>query len=280
MKDLEYNKLLLIAIKASINAGIEILRIYSSNEFDISVKSDDSPLTKADIASNKEIQKLLIKTSIPILSEEEKEIDFQIRKSWPLMWIVDPLDGTKEFIKKNGEFTVNIALIENNRPKMGVIYTPVVDELFFSIPEKGSYKMDNAKEKLSDESISLNRIIELSNKLPLSNKKGRFVAVGSKSHMTKETEDYLSVYRDKYDSIEILSKGSSLKLCLIAEGKADIYPRFAPTMEWDIAAGHAIIKGANGVIINADTKEELNYNKENLLNPWFIAASSKEVISK
>jgi len=193
--------------------------------------------------------------------------------------MVDPLDGTKEFIKRNGEFTVNIALIENNKPTMGVIYTPVVDELFFSVPGKGAFKMDQAAVKLFDKGITLDEILNLSNTLPLKKDRKKFVAVGSKSHMTTETEEYLSKYRSKYNEIEILSKGSSLKLCLIAEGKADIYPRFAPTMEWDIAAGHAIIVGSGGLVIHAETKEELSYNKENLLNPWFIASTSKAVIS-
>ncbi len=277
MSTSNYCSLLQTAIKASISAGIEILKIYGSNDFDVQLKSDDSPLTKADLASNNEIKKYLESTSIPVLSEEEKEIDFHIRKTWSGFWMVDPLDGTKEFIKKNGEFTVNIALIENNKPVIGVIYTPVTDELFFASPGIGSYKLENAKKQVDYEDFD--NLISRSTKLPVLRNDNCFIAVGSRSHMSVEAEDYINSFKNKYDKIQILSKGSSLKLCLIAEGLAHVYPRFAPTMEWDIAAGHAIINGSGGIVIDAKTKTELQYNKENLLNPWFIAASDKSVIS-
>lgn len=272
----DYNILIETAINASIKAGIEIIKIYKSNDFDIQVKSDDSPLTKADLASNNVIKSQLQKTNIPILSEEEKEIAFETRKSWNQFWMVDPLDGTKEFIKKNGEFTVNIALIEQNKAILGIIYTPVADELFFSIPMKGSFKLENAKSYMGFR--ELEALISKSKKLPVIEKERNFTALGSRSHMSQETEDYINTFRRKYDKIDVLSKGSSLKLCLIAEGLADVYPRFAPTMEWDIAAGHAIINGAGGNVIHANTKDELQYNKENLLNPWFIATAKESVI--
>lgn len=272
-----YNILIETAINASIKAGIEIIKIYDSNDFGVQVKSDNSPLTRADLASNNEILSHLQKTHIPILSEEEKEISYETRKNWEQFWMVDPLDGTKEFIKRNGEFTVNIALIEQNKSVLGVIYTPVMDELFFSIPGKGSFKLENAKSYFGFNEFE--DLISKAKNLPDLKKERNFTAVGSRSHMSQETEDYINTFKNKYDKVDILSKGSSLKLCLIAEGLADVYPRFAPTMEWDIAAGHAIINGAGGNVMQANTKQELQYNKENLLNPWFIASLSISVIS-
>lgn len=260
------NELLKIAINASIFAGKEILKIYQTADFKVEIKSDNSPLTIADKKSNEIICNILKNTDFPILSEEGKEIDYEIRKNWEHFWLIDPLDGTKEFIKRNGDFTVNIALIYNRKPILGVIFVPVSNELFFANHEIGSFKYIYQDENLEN----IDKIIEKSTKLPRNFEKTNYIVVGSKSHNNKETEDFISTIEKERSDVEVSSRGSSLKFCMIAEGKADIYPRFGPTMEWDTAAGHAIAKfsGSNVKIANSDN--ELIYNKENLLNPFFI----------
>lgn len=254
---------LLIAIEASVKAGYSILDIYNS-DMQITIKDDTSPLTNADNEANRIINSYLVKTGIPIISEENKQIDYRIRKEWNYCWVVDPLDGTKEFIKRNGEFTVNIALIENNSPILGVIFVPVTKELYFTnVKERKSYKMIIDTKEFTREGLDKAKLI---NPSPFNSK---IRIVGSRSHMNDETKLYINkVALEK--QVEIVSKGSSLKFCLLAEGKADIYPRFAPTMEWDTAAGHAICTAVGLQVIDCDTEKELLYNKENLLNPWFI----------
>lgn len=241
-------------------AGKIILEVYES-DFDFSIKDDFSPLTKADQLANTYITKKLEEFNIPIISEENKQVSYMIRKSWEYCWIVDPLDGTKEFINKNGEFTVNIALIKDNLPILGVVYSPVKKWLYYADLNNGSYKED------------LNFETPLIQKLPFEIDKECVVVVGSKSHLNSETSDYIESLKVKLDKkIEFISMGSSLKLCLVAEGKADYYPRLAPTMEWDTAAAHAIVKYAGRRVINNDSQEELHYNKENLLNPSFVVS--------
>ncbi len=267
MEDQKLIELLEIAIRASIEAGSETLKIYN-NDFEVEYKDDKSPLTIADKKSNEIIDKYLARTGIPVLSEEGKSIPYKARKNWKLFWMVDPLDGTKEFIKRNGEFTVNIALIKDGKPIMGVIYIPVQKTLYFGTKETGSLKVDNINDTKKE--ISFDYYFSNGKKLPLENKNKIFTIVGSKSHMTKETEDYINSLKNKHGNIEVFSKGSSLKICMVAEGKANEYPRFAPTMEWDIAAGHAIVKNAGGSITNYKKNNEISYNGESLLNPWFI----------
>lgn len=254
-----------IAINASIEAGKEIIEIYN-NGFDIEYKADKSPLTIADTASNNVINKYLLPTSIPILSEEGKQIAFEERKKWEYFWMVDPLDGTKEFIKRNGEFTVNIALIHQGLPILGVIYIPVVQTLYFATEATGSIRIKNIDEAHQ----FLETLIEKGSRLPEISQRDKYIIVGSKSHLTPETEAYFNELKKIHGEVEILSRGSSLKICMVAEGEADIYPRFAPTMEWDIAAGHAIARYAGAEMINHETGLEMTYNTETLLNPWFI----------
>ena len=261
----ELREELKIAINASIAAGVEIIRIYNS-DFDIEFKEDRSPLTEADRAANKVIMSFLNTTNIPIISEENKQIDYDIRKNWSGCWIVDPLDGTKEFIKRNGEFTVNIALIDGGELDIGVIYVPVTRTLYAAdVKQKKAFKA-----VLTESKHTLDQILE--DAVTIGNNDSSqselIRVVGSRSHMNRETENFVNAIKGK--EVEIISRGSSLKFCLIAEGKADIYPRFAPTMEWDTAAGHAICKAVGANLINWETKEELQYNKEDLLNPWFI----------
>ena len=254
-----------LSIEAAILAGIEILKIYKT-DFSIETKTDNSPLTLADKMSHQKITEFLKQTAYPILSEEGIEIKYNERKNWTTFWLIDPLDGTKEFIKRNGEFTVNIALIENQIPIMGIIYVPVSKELYFASKEEGAFKIENIH---SFEDYKAN--ISNREKLPIQKNLNRnFSIVASRSHLSKETENFINSVKKEHGEISIVSKGSSLKLCMIAEGKADVYPRYAPTMEWDTAAGHAIIKYAGGSVKQYASQNEVIYNKEDLLNPWFL----------
>ena len=260
--------LTLKAITACISGGAEIMSVYNT-EFDFELKNDNTPLTLADKKCNKKIEEILSNLKIPILSEEGKPTDFNDRKKWKYLWIVDPLDGTKEFIKKNDEFTVNVALINNNKPIIGVIYVPVKNILYFSNENIGSYKLSISPVELKNIS-SIENLISNSIKLPITKNINKYVIVASRSHMSKETEKFVKDKSQKNKNIEIISVGSSLKICMVAEGKADVYPRLAPTMEWDVAAGHAIAKYSGFKILNFENGEELTYNKDNLLNPFFI----------
>ena len=257
---------LALAIKAALQAGQKIMDIYQSDDFDIQLKSDDSPLTKADIASHTIIESFLKDTTIPVLSEEGKTISFEERQSWSQLWIVDPIDGTKEFIKRNGEFTVNIALVENQRPILGVIYAPVLNTLYFSLEGMGAFKLTVD----SDELVPLEEMLVKSQKLPLAKQKPAYTIVASRSHLSSETEAFIDQMKSQHGAVELISKGSSLKLCMVAEGTADCYPRFAPTMEWDTAAGHAICKEAGFNVIDWTTKTEMLYNRMQLRNEWFL----------
>jgi 3'(2'), 5'-bisphosphate nucleotidase len=259
------NPLLTCAIKASLAAGARIMEIYESENFGIEFKEDKSPLTLADTASNKIIIDYLESTGIPILSEEGRFIPYEIRKGYDPIWIVDPIDGTKEFIKRNGEFTVNIALIAHGLPQIGVIYVPVSKELYFASPETGAMKST-----IHENFNSLNELIERSEKLPIHNQRKVYTIVASRSHLTKETEDFIERLKEEKGDVELIYKGSSLKLCLVAEGIADCYPRFGPTMEWDTAAGHAICKYSGIQLIDLKTKAEMKYNREELKNDWFL----------
>lgn len=258
-------ELLKTSIEAALEAGKAILEIYRSGDFDVEIKGDNSPLTKADIASHNKIVSYLEKTGIPILSEEGKNISYEERKSWKQLWIVDPIDGTKEFIKRNGEFTVNIALIENQRPQIGVIYVPATGELYFSTKDEGAFKT-----QLSEEEFAVEEAMSNANKLPLSQENRPFTVVASRSHMSVETEKYVEEMREKHGTVNLISKGSSLKLCMVAEGQADCYPRFAPTMEWDTAAGQAICEHAGFNVLDWKTKATMLYNRKELLNNWFL----------
>ena len=257
-----------IALEASIEAGKAILNIYnSSDDIQVTSKSDDSPLTIADQASNDVINSYLKQTQHPVISEENRQIDFEVRKNWDSCWIVDPLDGTKEFIKKNGEFTVNIALCEKGSPIFGVIYVPVSRELYYGdVANSKSYKT-----VLNDGHSPSGGFFEEEDRIhPAPENSEVLRVVGSRSHMNADTEAFIDSVRNKYKNVEIVSKGSSLKFCLVAEGKADVYPRYAPTMEWDTAAGSAIAEAAGLMVISQQTQKSLKYNKENLLNPYFL----------
>lgn len=268
IETLNLNQNIKVAINASLNAGEAILKIYDSEDYQTETKQDDSPLTKADKESNAVIMSFLIKTGIPIISEENRMLDYDQRKSWDSCWLVDPLDGTKEFIKKNGEFTVNIALVEKGKPVLGVIYVPATKELYYgNVTENKAFKTIvgdsfNVQSDLYIDEDQLLKNIERENQ--------KINVVGSRSHMNELTVSYIDKLKSQFKEVEIVSKGSSLKFCLVAEGKADIYPRIAPTMEWDTAAGHAICKAMGFTVTQWETNDELTYNKENLLNPYFL----------
>lgn len=254
-----------IAIVAALEAGKAILEIYHSGEFDVEIKGDNSPLTKADTSSHNVIMSFLTKTNIPVLSEEGKAISYEERKNWKQLWIVDPIDGTKEFIKRNGEFTVNIALIKNQKPLIGVIFVPVTGVLYFSTKTKGAFKVF-----VDQENFDIDVLISNAIQLPSKREDDTFTIVASRSHMSPETESYVKEMLNKYGAVNLISKGSSLKLCMVAEGSADCYPRFAPTMEWDTAAGQAICEHAGFEVLDWKTKKTMLYNREVLLNSWFL----------
>ena len=254
--EVDLEKLLMMAQEAALKGGEEILKVYHSDRFEVEFKGDQSPLTLADRNAHVAICDLLSESGIPILSEEGKEIPYKERKNWHRLWIVDPLDGTKEFIKRNGEFTVNIALIENGKPILGVIYVPVKDQLYTGAIGIGAEKKENG------------RVIQM----PIEQEKRKYRAVGSRSHMSVETEKFFDDLKTRHGEVEIVSMGSSLKICLVAEGTADVYPRFAPTMEWDTAAGHAIAGAAGKSLIDVKTNREMVYNREDLLNNWFVVS--------
>jgi len=276
MDTIQYDKLILTTILAAKRAGEAILDVYNS-DFEVEHKDDKSPLTLADKRSHEIIENVLEQTitvnnsTVPILSEEGKETPYDERKKWEYFWLVDPLDGTKEFVKKNGEFTVNIALIHKHKPVLGIIYIPVKDVFYFAALNIGAYKLENS-EILTDD-LSIKELIDKSQRLPLSkNNKTSLTVIGSRSHTSEEFSEFVKRLNEKYGNVEFISSGSSLKLCLVAEGKADVYPRFGPTMEWDTAAGQAIAEQAKCTVINTQTNEQLNYNKSNLLNPFFIVS--------
>jgi 3'(2'), 5'-bisphosphate nucleotidase len=252
-----------LAINASLAAADEIMKIYAS-DFSVEHKNDNSPVTLADKNAHHAIAAILAEAKIPMLSEEGIEIPFNERKNWDLLWIVDPLDGTKEFVKRNGEFTVNIALVQNQKPIVGVIYQPITKVFYFAAKEMGSYKYElKNKTAVSD-------IIKSATQLPLNISLNKHTIVASRSHMNSETMLFVSEAKKKHAEIDFVSAGSSLKFCLVAEGAAHVYPRFAPTMEWDTAAGQIIAKEAGKKVIDCSTDKEMIYNREFILNSWFI----------
>lgn len=274
MDNIQYAQLLLTALIAARRAGEATLEVYNS-DFAVEHKDDKSPLTLADKRSHEIIMDDLRKSThnnptLPILSEEGRDIPYDERKGWESFWLVDPLDGTKEFIKRNGEFTVNIALMHANKPILGVIYVPVTDTFYFAAVSIGAYKLTNTE--IVTDNMSVDELLNKSQKLPISanNKKAHLTIIGSRSHGTKEFSEFVEHEKEKHGEVEIISAGSSLKFCLVAEGIADVYPRLGPTMEWDTAAGQAIVEQAGGSVIDIQTKEPLRYNKPNLLNPFFI----------
>lgn len=251
---MEIQALLILAIQAAEEGCREILKVYHSDDFKEEAKGDQSPLTLADRNAHLKISSILEATGWPILSEEGKDVPYSERKSWNYFWMVDPLDGTKEFIKRNGEFTVNIALINKGVSILGVVAVPVTHEIYYAAAGMGAYVRKNGVDHKLDKRA----------KVDLQQEGLRVVA--SRSHMNDETRNFINSLR----SPDLVSAGSSLKFMLLASGQADVYPRYAPTMEWDTAAAHAIVKETGFDVTQYGTNDPLLYNKENLLNPYFL----------
>jgi 3'(2'), 5'-bisphosphate nucleotidase len=275
-------RFLTTALLAALEAGEAIQEIYHTG-FEVEYKKDHSPLTQADKNAHDIIVRHLSTFGIPILSEEGKTLSYQERKTWDTLWIVDPLDGTKEFVKRNGEFTVNIALVKKGIPVMGVVYAPDRDLLYLAMTNLGTYKISDTgiicshKDGLKSNRITLADILKTGQQLPLADQKQKpYTIVGSRSHATPDLERFVAKKRAAFGEVDFIPAGSSLKICLVAEGVADIYPRLAPTMEWDTAAGHAVAANAGARIYEYESGNTLSYNKENLLNPWFIIEGSKD----
>lgn len=248
--------------KIARKAGDAIMRVYSQ-DFAVERKADDSPLTEADMAAHRVIVEGLSRCDLgtPVLSEESVEHSpYGIRRWWDRYWLVDPLDGTKEFIKRNGQFTVNIACVERGRAVAGVVYAPARDWMYWGSVGGGAFK--------SVAGADPERI-----RCPPAPASGRLRVVGSLSHRSPETEAYIEVLRSRYSEVSLVSMGSSLKICMVAEGAADLYPRLAPTMEWDTAAAHAVLYAAGGCLWDYHTGDVLRYSKADLRNNWFVAGA-------
>ena len=270
--------LLAPALRAAVQAGDPILEVYSA-EMQVEYKEDRSPLTLADTRSHAVIAAGLADTGIPVLSEEGKSIPYAERGRWRRLWVVDPLDGTKEFVKRLGEFTVNIALVEDGRPRLGAVFVPVTNRLYFGVVGEGAFRLDDpeaiaalrAPGPAGDPAEVLARLKTHAARLPLDTAAHTpFVIVGSRSHATPELHAFVEEKRRELGAVEFVSAGSSLKYCLVAEGAADVYPRLGPTMEWDTAAGQAIVEAAGARLVRWDTGEPMTYNKQDLLNPWHV----------
>lgn len=254
-------------VKIAFEAGQKILPIYDTDQLQVDVKSDDSPVTIADQTAHDHIYEQLSACypDIPVISEEGTIADFTTRKEWRTAWLVDPLDGTKEFIKKNGEFTINIGLIEAGVPVVGVIYIPAQDVMYFASRDIGSYKLANCVHAFAQQDIT-----GAAQKLPLPKQHEGIRVVVSRSHSSAETEHYLNELAQQHTIIETIASGSSIKMCLVAEGAADIYPRLSYSMEWDTAAGEAIARYSGAHVEVYPTKSPMQYNKEHLKNPFHI----------
>lgn len=246
-------------------AGSAIMEVYQKESFHEELKADNSPVTEADLKANQIIVHRLkeLFPDIHCLSEESDIAAFEERKNWKEYFLVDPLDGTKEFIKRNDEFTVNIAFMRGNSPEIGVVYAPALDVLYYNSDNKSAYKV-------------VGRSME-SMPLAASSRKN-FVMLASRSHLNEGTRDLAAKFQDKHEGFELVRMGSSLKLCAVAEGSADIYPRMGPTSEWDTAAAHAIVKACGGEVFQYGTMKPLVYNKKNILNPGFEVVRNRDLL--
>jgi len=273
-------------INIALKAGKAVMQIYKK-DFTVEYKDDKSPLTEADKAAHKIIVDGLSKiSSFPTISEEGKNIPYEERKNWQYYWLIDPIDGTKEFIKKNDEFTINIALIHKDTPVLGVVLAPAINELYYAKKGEGAFKimLDDGCWMLAEESLQNAQKLPLKSSTP-NTQHSTFTIVASKSHLNQETQYFIDNLISNIKHSTFISKGSSLKLLMVAEGRADIYPRLAPTMEWDTAAADAIVRESGKMVY--EYSKELNiqspileikklkpmkYNKKELLNPWFIVS--------
>lgn len=251
-------------IEIASSASSAILDIYQT-DFVVQRKEDHTLLTEADSASNRVLQDALndLYPEVPIISEESKQIPYSVRKNWDTVWLIDPLDGTREFVKRNGEFTINVALIQHAKPIMGLVYVPVSGLAYTAALGKGAHRWkDGASEPIK-----------------CATPKDSIVIAASRSHVSRDVQKLVLSLRTRYRSIEYISAGSALKFCLIAEGRAHMYPRFGTTMEWDTAAGQILVEEAGGGVVDMINQESLMYNKEDLRNPSFSAVGSNELLT-
>lgn len=258
------------AFNAAVRAGQEIMKVYkNSDDYDIAVKSDKTPITIADRLAHNKIKEMLGETRIPILSEEGREMLYDERRNWELFWLVDPLDGTVEFIKGNNEFTVNIALMADNVCVCSVVYVPYLQKAYIASQGMGSYLLTDIAPSESA-CYSYDEICSVRRRLPLSEHEHESYRIAvSRSHQTDETQQYIGMARAERDNVEIIEQGSSYKFCMLAEGIIDYYPRTTHTYEWDTAAAELILAEAGGTTRSLPEHEPLRYNKEDLRNPWF-----------
>jgi 3'(2'), 5'-bisphosphate nucleotidase len=268
---MNYEDLLKLAVKAALRAGEEILRVYET-DFDVETKSDNTPVTIADKISGRCITSILQETGIPIISEEESVPDYDVRKDWTSLWMVDPLDGTKEYVKRNGEFAVNIALVTNNEPVIGVIYAPVFKDIYFGARGFGSYKItqNDVIKELTKKNLPDN-LFEYARRLPLQAPPKKYTVVASRSHLSAEINSRIGKFENMYGEVNLINIGSSIKQCWVAEGRAHEYPRFGKTMEWDTAAGQCILEESGNSLIDLQTDKPMRYNKEQMMNNYFVA---------
>ncbi len=258
-----------LALAASLEAGRAVLDIYESGDLGVEYKEDQSPLTRADRAAHDVLMRHLEATGIPVLSEEGKHMPHSERQGWRELWIVDPVDGTKEFIKRNGEFTVNVALVRDGRVAGGVVLAPVLGHAYVGVVGEGAWRLEVDLTQVPSVEEAWSARAALPFEVPASRP---FTVVASRSHMSPETQAYVEEAKSIHGEVNLISKGSSLKLCLVAEGTADAYPRYAPTMEWDTAAGQAVCEAAGCDVIDQNTGEPMRYNREELLNAWFLVS--------
>ncbi|MDR0419917.1 MAG: 3'(2'),5'-bisphosphate nucleotidase CysQ [Prevotellaceae bacterium] len=269
LKDESMKTLFTAAINAAIRAGAKIMEVYESGDFHIKAKSDLTPLTLADTLAHDEIKSYLAVTRIPVISEEGRSIDYDERSSWDLFWMVDPLDGTDEFINRTSDFTVNIALIQNGYPTLGIVFAPAHRRIYFAAKERGSYRKTDVLPDINA-NFDYQEMIENSIKLPITTNNDRLTVVTSRLHISPDTSDYVNELKKQHHDIIVIRRGSSLKMCMLAVGKADIYPRLDTTWEWDTAASQIIAEEAGFSVHSFDDNMRLSYNKENMQNPWFV----------
>jgi 3'(2'), 5'-bisphosphate nucleotidase len=262
---------LLLAVRTAFSAGLSIMKVYRKKTFETTLKKDLSPVTEADHAAHRIIAGRLEQTALPVLSEEGREVPYKARKDWKKFWLVDPLDGTKEFLRRNDEFTVNIALIQDQAPVLGVIYAPCQDAMYFASDGSGAFRITAYSQK-DGQIQNQHELMGYADNLPGKIPRRPYTAIASRSHRNVKTDLFIKGLQKEHPGLRIVSTGSSLKFCLMAEGKADIYPRFGPTMEWDTAAGHAIARASGCSVKVHDREDDLSYNKEDLFNPWFIVS--------
>lgn len=271
----KHTDLINIAIIAALDAGKLVMQYFNQTDKKIKLKWNFTPVTKADKEASILIIKLLKDTNIPIISEEEKIPSYDIRKTWDSFWIIDPIDGTNDFINGGKDFTVNIALVEGNDVKLGIIYVPVTGELFYGLDNVGSFK-----HTVKNHFIDTKELFKNENKINPTTYTDDLTIVASRSYINRKTQLFINDVKQYYDNFCIINRGSSLKFCLVAEGSANLYPRLSKINEWDIAAGHAIAKAAGCFIIQPDGISEVKYNSKRLCSPCFFVANNKNTVKK